>query len=277
VNIYRSEEPHPEFLQDFDMFEFAPRLHALGTNLMPSEMKVPWEQLLRRCSNLVNCSIGVNLYWWNLPNPRLPPFITQLSALTKLNADAQGSENLGDLFDGLVVPSMNDFRITHSSKPRWAQQQFLSLITRSSCVLTKLHFTDITMTDDQLIECLNSVHSLVEIFIRHYRSHLVTNKFLQRLIYLPSELGFLPLLTPRLEIISFKGRHDFDDEMFGDVVGSRWRVGTGLSSPTESITSEIARLKIVELNLYRDIGPKAKARLKKYEAEGLHSNLTRLV
>lgn len=69
---------------------------------------------------------------------------------------------------------------------------------------------------------------------------LVTDTFLQQLIYRPPELKSLPLLSPRLQAITFDSPFKANGQMFGDTVASRWRIHDGIG--VDVSTSEIARL-----------------------------------
>jgi hypothetical protein len=281
---------------NLDAFEVAPRLHEVDTPMHARDMIVPWDQVyyfssawharnecfdwFRRCPNLVDCNIVIRCN--DLPNPGPPHLLTELSRLTKLHFDAEGGMYLGDWFDGLVVPSMKDFSAVQSPFAQWAQQQFLALITRSSCTLTKIQFTGIAMTDDELLECIAHIPSLTDIII-YYNGYRfpsrcpITDKLLQRLVYRPPKHRFLPLLAPRLEAITFSGQFALDDGIFGDMVCSRWRVGVEGSNTVKDNIPEIACLKSVGLSICRDLDPKTKARLHKYETEGLHLDLSRLI
>jgi len=134
------------------------------------------------------------------------------------------------------------------------------------------------MTDDELLECIAHIPSLTDIIIYYNGSRCpITDKLFQRLVYRPPKHRFLPLLAPRLEAITFSGQFPLDDDIFGDMVCSRWRVGVEGSNTVNDNIPEIARLKSVGLSICRDLDPKTKARLHEYETEGLHLDLSRLI
>jgi hypothetical protein len=95
----------------------------------------------------------------------------------------------------------------------------------------------------------------------------VTDNFLQQLIYRPPKLRFLPVSSPQLQAINFKGSPETDGRIFGDMVASRWQIDKdiGVGDPT----FEIARLKSVAWRMQKRLDEESKARLKKCNEEGL--------
>jgi hypothetical protein len=111
-----------------DAFEVAPRLRSLCTDMSPSCLKVPGEQLeyfdwsvfgqkdclewFHRCSNLIECSVAI---WGDVGLPssivmaRLPRLV-KLEILWENEADLFA---LGDLFNGLVTPALSELSIQY--------------------------------------------------------------------------------------------------------------------------------------------------------------------
>ncbi|KIM90372.1 hypothetical protein PILCRDRAFT_46854, partial [Piloderma croceum F 1598] len=68
---------------------------------------------------------------------------------------------LADFLDHLTLPALRDIMIhfeRNSSYSKnditWPQSQFTSLICRSSCSLTKLHFKSVPLSEKNLLQCL---------------------------------------------------------------------------------------------------------------------------
>jgi hypothetical protein len=136
------------------LFMDAPHLRKVETNMLPKNLFLPWHQLLsltsvntplgsldclRQCPNLVDCDL--HLFDDNpAPGPPIPG-VARLSQLQQLAIEVEGDADLRPIFDGLEVPTLKNFHVTqHRFQAQWPQQQFLSLIDRSSCALTKLDF-----------------------------------------------------------------------------------------------------------------------------------------
>jgi hypothetical protein len=267
-----------------DAFEVAPRLRSLRTGFSPNFLKVPEEQLiyldcygcekdclewLYRCSNLIECSLSIRVLDTGLPLP-LTAHLPQLITLEIVMAN-EDMADLADLFNGLVTPALSDLCIEYeSAESQWTQSSFVSFLCRSGCALCKLELIDTPITDVQLIEILRISPSLVELIIDHSESTPcpVTDTLLQQLIYQPPKLNSLPLLSPRLQVITFNGPFVVDGRILSDMVASRWRIHgrMGVDDPTP----EVARLKSVTWPWDCDLDEETRVRLRKYRDEGLN-------
>jgi hypothetical protein len=143
-----------------------------------------------------------------------------------------------------VTPVLSDLRIEYEyvDSTQWAQSPFVSFLCRSACALRKLDLTDIPITDVQLIECLRMLPSLVELIIdyegpRFNAPFPVTDMLLQQLIYQPPELRSLPLLSPRLQAITFEGHFMVDGRIFVRYgcfeMEDTWGYGRRCQTPTQ--------------------------------------------
>jgi hypothetical protein len=90
----------------------------------------------------------------------------------------------------------------------------------------------------------------------------------QQLIYQPSKLRFLP-------IVSTTGHRfwDMNGQLFGDVVATRWIASGGFD--VDDSMSEVARLRSVTLELQEglDSDTATMLRLRRYQDEGLELNI----
>jgi hypothetical protein len=206
-----------------DIFEIAPKLHTvyLDRGILSSRIiKLPWGQitrcrtvslpvygaleLLRQTPYLVECRLSLDVIgqWRACP-------VEHLSCLRVLFI--QITQETAVVFDHLSLPSLCDLHITLTGflGNGWGlDRHLIPLVSRSACSLQKLVFClhQANMADDDLVRCLESMPSLVELALS-----LVTAKATSRTIFStallavplawhqiwrPSSLTFINRLAP---------------------------------------------------------------------------------
>jgi hypothetical protein len=153
-----------------DTFEIAPRLRSLtlGPDVSLTWLRIPWSQLthcdiftcqmtingcfevLDNSPNLVECTLALHYQGAVAHQPR--PLI-QHEHLCALSISIRKNLDIGPLLDNLTLPALQAFSIHCDNATPWVHSQFLSLLSRSACLLLKLclHFDFKQFTDDELI------------------------------------------------------------------------------------------------------------------------------
>lgn len=88
--------------------------------------------------------------------------MVHLPQLIKLEV-VEDFDEVGNLFDHLVTPVLNDLRIKFTVQ--WAQSPFISCLCRTACALHRFEISDILMTDLELVEILHMLSSPAELII----------------------------------------------------------------------------------------------------------------
>lgn len=123
-------------------------------------------QLLRWCPELTHCSIESNGRLRGVS----PVQHTVLQSF-RFRYDSEdapiGRQYLGDFFDYLSLPALQDMQIELlASSPEtgiWPTTQFISFLSRSACPLQKLEIKGFKMTEEDILSCVKSVPSLMEV------------------------------------------------------------------------------------------------------------------
>ena len=131
------------------------------------------------------------------------------SHLRTLHIDVAEDGDLGILFEHLLLPSLSSFSYNDRGFDTWPQAQFVALVSRSSCSLQKLHlfFVRGELMDDELIECLRLMPSLVHLQLDGLAGFGVTDKALALLTLPNSKDNRIEILVPKLQCIRFDLRH----------------------------------------------------------------------
>lgn len=120
------------------------------------------------------------------------------------------------IFDHITIPAIDNLSISADECDSWSSTSFASLVTRSSCAPTKLELTSIEMEEEDFIEMLRLLPSLVYIDLECVR--FVDDSVYTALIYKNGAS-----LVPKLEELYF---HTMDcnptDTIILQVAKSRW-------------------------------------------------------
>ncbi|KAF7976584.1 hypothetical protein HWV62_6061 [Athelia sp. TMB] len=181
LEILEIEEVHPDEIwpydDDMDMFSTAPKLrHIICPSDGPSiPLEIPWDQIeqsdgfsmstvefskyLRRCPNLVRCSISLFDSCDELDTH-------QHQALRSITAHVDPRLCLGEFFIQFQLPSLVELRLeAFWGLPIWQQHHFATFLAQSSCILQRMTISgDLASTKDLLL-IFGSVPSLSELQI----------------------------------------------------------------------------------------------------------------
>jgi F-box-like len=257
----------PQWTTPIDTFEVAPQLTSLtmGFNTSSYVLAAPWTQIstlvsqgpslnefykaLQGAPNLIECGVYIDRYGGGLD----PSYTTiQHVHLQILKVDARHRNDSGPLFDRLSLPALRYFDYNQAFTPTcWPQRQFVSLISRSGCSLEKLvlHFQH-GLRDDDLIECLRHMPSLVHLQLNLHSSSAMTNKTLAQLTppnsILQSE--HTSYLARKLEFIGLSLCNQFCGRYLVDMIESRQYFSDTMQD-RDTQRAHVSPLKTLQLNL----------------------------
>jgi hypothetical protein len=128
--------------------------------------------ILRDTRKLTHCSLDLGrVFEISIPTP------VRLSELKSMQILAKSG--IPHFLDNFVLPTLNELDVHFQLNSRirynkadnlWPQSQFTSLICRSSCRLTRLHFKSVPLSKADLLQCLKHTSlSLREIHIEDVR------------------------------------------------------------------------------------------------------------
>jgi hypothetical protein len=215
--------------------------------------------LLSCCSQIIRCSFTrVTCSPYMRAIDREPPILLPYLQSLWLWTDC----DIGPLFNSLRLPCLTILSVEYVNRlvnDSWPQSEFAYLISRSSCLLQKLHLHQITMSYDMLIACLSCVASITELSIRD-GAKCLNDTVLAAMTYRPHE--GIPLI-PRLEVICFRGVA-YSDQVLVDMIKSRWR-SSMIFTPA---TSQVSCLKTAHVMMHTKGGDPWR-NLQKFHKEGL--------
>jgi hypothetical protein len=125
---------------------------------------------------------------------------------------------LSELLDNLVIPNVRElaFHVTGNVFPEWS---FISLISRSSCILLRLTLSRIRISERSLRTCLSMIPSLVHLNIDNV--DCITNSTILVLNPYHPTCG-IPIL-PNLQSLKYSGDlSHLNMEYFADMLEARW-------------------------------------------------------
>lgn len=272
-----------------DIFSIdAPRLDAFGgasslrslallQNIRPRMVEIPWLQLTQ-CSICVDTE-GLDIFHClsniakltltfdldaTLPQSQFEP-PTRLPFLRTLSITCLRMSNPASLWNSLIVPALSDinFRRYVGQTNSWAPEIY-PFISRWASTIRRLTLCNAHLGDDELVRCIREITLLEKLEIdEEGRSDYVSNDFMRLLQFDPDSS---PCLAPKLQYIGFKGFYYlFDDNVFMDMVASRWRPRL----VSGDAAHQVSCLKAVMLRPHRALDRQAVNRLDKLKEEGL--------
>jgi hypothetical protein len=161
---------------------------------------------------------------------------------------------LPDFLDHLILPALRDITIhfernssRYKSDTAWPQSQFTSLICRSSCSLTKLHFKSVPLSEKNLLQCLrHTTLSLRELHIEDKNPlTCVTDVVLKRLSHGSSGRGRHASLCPRLDTFRFSRCGSFTMDAFTNMLESRMSNANRSPSPLRCVRPRIVEVAMI--------------------------------
>jgi len=111
---------------------------------------------------------------------------------------------------------------------------------RSSCSLRRIAFHHVSLTGDNLLECIAHSPSLVELELRGLASHSITDEVLSRLVYQDNESAPTTCLAPALRIIEIDAYDTLNKSLFLEMVETRRQIR--VDSPTA--VSQLTRVAV---------------------------------
>jgi len=195
------------------------------------------------------------------------------------------ASRIGGLLVNLILPALRHLWIQFIRADDWSHHQFISFITPFSLQLQALHLYRPPISEDEIIECLKKLPSLVVLTLQDRTSGgCLRDRLLSLMTY-----GGSTYLCPRLEDLRLEAVSLCQDEFIADMVESRWRLevparyiaielssGTSVHSHTSlaatpstsqyAIPSQLTRF---GLSLSRDGKAVLYSRLDSLEREGL--------
>jgi hypothetical protein len=236
---------HPEWTMPINISEATPRLSSLTMrfNVSFHSFEVPWTQIttlacngptldefhevLQGAPNIVEC----NLYIAR-DDPELDPARPMIQHAHLRIFKIVACNKSGPLLDRLSLPALQSFEYDEVAGS-WPQRGFISLISRSGCSVEKLALRSQTQRrwlDDDLIECIRHIPSLVHLELDLLSSAAITDKTLSRLT-IPTSIPLdaqASYLVPKLEFIRLSPRNQFCGGALAGMVESRRCFGNTL-------------------------------------------------
>jgi hypothetical protein len=246
--------------------------------------------MLRQCPKLVRCSVGHILLHCIHSTCFPPQSLILLDQLRSFSIDWSYTEDLRRIFDHLVsvlvlvtinpvnrfflhqiLPTLEQFDVFYDVgydtnlenlghiRPRWQNPSCVNILSKSSCGLRTLHFDDITMSEDDLIECLRCTSStLVNLEINngrmktltHRTSYVVKNRLLNMLTRRDSvsALDASKYLCPKLDTIRWSNCVECSKGVLATAIKSRFIINdTSSCGSTPAPPSKVVGIKVVKL------------------------------
>jgi hypothetical protein len=250
---------------------------ALLQNIRPRMVEIPWPQLtqcsicvdtegldvFRHLSNISKLTLMFNLDA-TLPQSHFEP-PTRLPFLRTLSITCLKMSNPASFWNGLIVPALSDinFRRSAGQTNSWAPEIYL-FISRWASTIRRLTLCNAHLADDELVRCIREITLLEKLEIdEEGRSDYVSNDFMRLLHFDPDSSS---CLAPKLQYIGFKGFYYlFDDNVFMDMVASRWRPRL----VSGDVAHQVSCLKAIMLRPQRALDRQVVNRLDKLKEEGL--------
>jgi hypothetical protein len=253
----------PFYSRTRDVFEVAPQLHSLCIDHTSARLlSFPWHQLttlclrsflfdecrgvLPKCPNLKRCEIHFDFNPYTFICRMSTPFTHMKSLQLKSSSILSGPLNF------FVLPALCDFQIVSEGSANGIGPPLVALFVRSRCPLQRLclDFRNYSFDCIDLVECLESVPTLIQLELRRKAAGVLTCVALDRL----TEDSPASCLVPKLQVLILDAWLQLRDSYFSRMVQSRWWPGDA-SQVTLPDGTVLARLVTVEFNCYRRIHP----------------------
>ncbi|EGN95656.1 hypothetical protein SERLA73DRAFT_162449 [Serpula lacrymans var. lacrymans S7.3] len=264
--ILKTHQPRTLRRSNTNLTHFAPQLRSITLqSLDVRDICAPWEQLtelslkkltqsgvsgqtcnvffknLNQCSNLKSLTLSLDEAFQfedTVPSGSvILPNLENLTIEACSNAILLDDDCRGQFMDALIVPKLKAFTMTSKSPfhvGRWHHNEFLALITRSACTIESLDFTDTSISNDQLLECLQATSSLRQLLMAYSKpqpSSDIDSLFhtLTPTLSLGNSVHY-KIFCPRLEMLHVRTR-TFSEDAAIAMIEPRLR-GCGLSGVT---------------------------------------------
>jgi len=180
--------------------------------------------------------------------------------------------DIGWLLDHVTLPSLRTFDYSEEYGC-WAQSQFISFLSRSSCSLQSLSLClEQTMSAGDLIGILELTPALMWLTLQGGTMVGLTSAVLGRLSREVSEGGEAICLVPKLHTIVVDWHHGLDELAFVDMIESRWTVSHQTETSPDGNMSGVSQIQSVILEVgdaNHELDPTAFGRLRQFASEGL--------
>jgi hypothetical protein len=183
-------------------------------------------ELLRLAGQLTSCSLhgtSWNIYQYSIPTTPITHSALKQFALV---LNVARLEEMKNLFDLLILPSLERFAYEDTKTYIFPLNSLISLFNRSRCQLTHLDLTRILLdrTMGDLISLFSTVPTITHLKLEHIEDRsdqpdgIMTDKLLQKLT--PIE-GIRSGLLPYLQSLKFRGKQTFSWKCLADFIISR--------------------------------------------------------
>jgi hypothetical protein len=207
---------------------------------------------------------NVQSYMMSYPDP------FQLLCLRSLHIKVDHAQDLACTLHCITLPALRNFTVewVAAETGPWPQRHFMSLLSRSSCSVKKFRLLGMSPTEDDLIGCLEEMPALTHLEVHpSWAAGTVAARLLGRLTC--SGPNDASCLAPKLELVNFMDGRGFSDQMFVDMIASRWRLGLGDGLDGVAQSDHVARIICVRLHNRYQPHPQALVRLEEFRQEGL--------
>ncbi|KAE9391551.1 hypothetical protein BT96DRAFT_303606 [Gymnopus androsaceus JB14] len=159
---------------DLDCFEHAPELRAVRTDYFETGSHLPWtsldvrgwgwKDLLRYCPGLT--VLKLRDFWSTLEPSSIS--LASLESFTFVEERYEEEDKrLENMFSHFTFPSLGELIIyterTYNTKLLWPMDSFTAFISRSSCTLTALSLSGVTISNLDFIATLRLLPSLTKL------------------------------------------------------------------------------------------------------------------
>ena len=271
-----------------EMFESAPQLRCFESiNLSPYVFRLPWAQLrrcimsaavdecidiLRRSPNLEECRFTCHLSFYTRPLVMVQ--LSHLRSISIMRSTWNSSVDVNHLFEYLTSPLLRSLELYDLQST--LGPQFFSFLSRSPDI-ERLGLRRTSLTDEDVIQCLRALPSLIHLDIEEQRPGLTINHNLMNQLTCrrpSSEDGESPYLVPMLT--SIRLRHDNHDttidQVIVDMIQSRWTL-----DGTTGSRAQVMRLQSVLFVTIHPINPQIMSLVDDYKTEGLNIEMERVI
>ncbi|KZP05264.1 hypothetical protein FIBSPDRAFT_359533 [Athelia psychrophila] len=266
-----------------DSFQFAPKLCQLATNAeeILTNAILPWNQLthidvtccssqqllavMHKLPNMVSCMVILSSSRNRAAEP-LEYRPIRLEHLDSLGITVETDINIAGFHECLDLPALKNYTYSEGIfDVGWHTPSFLSLISRSSCVLRDIVIQLASPAGpDHLALLFGGTPSLKTLdFNCHRLKGMNSNMVLDQLLVTPSSTS---CLVPKLNMVTLDYDKDFDFHILLNMIQSRWKLD---ERPNGVRKTPIAEVEVYNIKNTDVIDHGLAERFRELKADGL--------